>query len=95
MKIVMCFVIVLVTCLALLAAAPEEKAPQPQYDQKGRLIRPADYREWMFLSARYGMSYSPAPDSHEMFTNVFVQRWAYSEFARVWEMARAEHVRDR
>jgi hypothetical protein len=46
-----------------------------------QLIRPADYREWMFLSAGYGMSYSPGPDGHEMFTNVFVQRWAFSEFA--------------
>lgn len=81
MKNVLCFVLVLVTCLAMLAAAPEGKAPKPQYDQTGQLIRPADYREWMFLSAGYGMNYSPAPHSHEMFTNVFVQRWAYSEFA--------------
>jgi cytochrome P460 len=66
--------------LAMLAAAPEEKGPRPQYDDKGQLLRPADYREWMFLSAGYGMNYSPAPDSHEMFTNVFVQRWAYDEF---------------
>ena len=74
-------VLVLVACLAPLAAMPGEKAPKPQYDQKGQLIRPADYREWMFLSAGYGMNYSPAPGGHEMFTNVFVQRWAYSEFA--------------
>jgi Cytochrome P460 len=78
---VLCSVLVPVTCLALLAAVPEEKAPKPQYDQDGQLFRPADYREWMFLSAGYGMNYSPGPDSHEMFTNVFVQRWAYSEFA--------------
>lgn len=81
MKNVLCFALGPATCLALLAAAPQEKAPQPQYDLKGQLIRPADYREWMFLSAGYGMNYSPAPESHEMFTNVFVQRWAYREFA--------------
>jgi hypothetical protein len=81
MKTVLCAVLVLVTCLALLAAAPEEKTPKAQYDGKGQLIRPADYREWMFLSAGYGMNYSPGPDSHEMFTNVFVQRWAYKEFS--------------
>src|SRR5258708_37473950 len=34
----------------------------------------------MFLSAGYGMNYSPAPGSHEMFTNVFVQSWAYQKF---------------
>jgi Cytochrome P460 len=81
MKSMLCSVLVLVTFLALLAVAPEEKVPRPQYDQKGQLVRPADYREWMFLSAGYGMNYSPAPGSHEMFTNVFVQRWAYNEFA--------------
>jgi hypothetical protein len=37
-------------CLLLLAAAPEEKSPKPQYDAKGNLLRPADYRDWEFLS---------------------------------------------
>jgi hypothetical protein len=65
----------------LLSASPTaEKFPMPQYDAKGHLLRPADYRDWEFLSAGYGMNYSPAPNSHELFTNVFVQRWAYREF---------------
>ena len=80
MRKVLCSVLLLITCLALLAAAPDEKAPKPQYDEKGQLLRPAHYREWMFLSAGFGMNYSPEPGSHEMFTNVFVQRWAYNEF---------------
>jgi hypothetical protein len=80
MRNVLCSVLLLITCLALLAAAPDEKAPKPQYDGKGQLLRPAHYREWMFLSAGFGMNYSPEPGSHEMFTNVFVQRWAYNEF---------------
>jgi len=67
-------------CFALLAASPEDKLPKPQYDEKGNLLRPTDYRDWEFLSAGYGMNYSPSPGSHEMFTNVFVQRWAYQEF---------------
>ena len=80
MKTVLCFALALITCVALLAAQPDQKMPKPQYDDKGQLVRPADYREWMFLSAGYGMNYSPAPGGHEMFTNVFVQRWAYDEF---------------
>jgi Cytochrome P460 len=72
--------LVLTAAFALLAAAPDEKMLRPQYDEKGQLLRPADYREWIFLSAGYGMNYSPAPGGHEMFTNVFVQRWAYNEF---------------
>lgn len=71
---------VLLGCVLLLGAAPEKDSPKPQYNAKGQLLRPADYREWMFLSAGFGMNYSPAPGSHEMFTNVFVQRWAYDEF---------------
>jgi len=82
MKNVLCSVLVLLACLALLAAAPDLKTPKPQYDEKGALLRPPDYREWMFLSAGYGMNYSPEPGGHEMFTNVFVQRWAYDEFAK-------------
>jgi hypothetical protein len=80
MRKVLCVVLLLITCFALLAAAPDEQAPKPQYDEKGQLLRPADYRQWIFLSAGFGMNYSPGPGSHEMFTNVFVQRWAYSEF---------------
>src|SRR6202451_497763 len=71
-----------VLCFGFLGAAPEGKSPKPQYDSKGELQRPDDYREWMFLSSGYGMNYSPTPGSHEMFTNVFVQRWAYEEFLK-------------
>ena len=82
MKRILCVIVLAVICLTLLAAAPEEKMPKPQYDEKGQLLRPTDYREWMFLSAGFGMNYSPEPGSHEMFTNVFVQRWAYDEFVK-------------
>ena len=82
MKKSFCAALVLLACFALLAAAPDAKSPKPQYDAKRELMRPADYREWMFLSAGFGMNYSPSPGSHEMFTNVFVQRWAYDEFAQ-------------
>ena len=82
MKKTACLIMLGVLCLTLLAAAPEGTMPQPRYDEKGQLLRPDDYREWMFLSAGYGMNYSPGPGSHEMFTNVFVQRWAYDEFLK-------------
>jgi hypothetical protein len=76
--------LILSFCVAWMAASPasssDDKSPKPQYDAKGNLLRPTDYRDWEFLSAGYGMNYSPAPGSHEMFTNVFVPRWAYQEF---------------
>jgi hypothetical protein len=79
-KLFLSAVLMVTGCLSLLATAPEEKGPKPQYDEKGQLVRPADYREWMFLSAGFGMNYSPEPGGHELFTNVFVQRWAYNDF---------------
>jgi hypothetical protein len=82
MKLVLGFAVISTFSLVLLAEAPEDKSPKPQYDAKGNLLRPADYRDWEFLSAGYGMNYTPAPGSHELFTNVFVQRWAYEEFLK-------------
>jgi hypothetical protein len=81
-KLVISFVVLSAFCLILLTAGPEEHSLKPHYDGKGNLLRPSDYCDWEFLSAGYGMNYSPAPDSHEMFTNVFVQRWAYEEFLK-------------
>ena len=80
MKPVLIAALLFAACFALLAASPEEKSDKPQFDAKGQLLRPDTYREWMFLSAGYGMNYSPEPGSHEMFTNVFVPGWAYQAF---------------
>jgi quinol monooxygenase YgiN len=44
------------------------------------LIRPENYREWIFLSSGLGMNYNPSPEGHEMFTNVFVPQWSYGQF---------------
>ena len=80
MKRILFAALLFAVCCVLLAAAPEEASTKPQFDAKGQLLRPDDYREWIFLSAGYGMNYRPAPGSHEMFTNVFVPRWAYRAF---------------
>ena len=71
---------VIVVAVTIAAAPPEEAAEKPQYNKSGELQRPENYREWIFLSAGLGMNYSPAPGSHDMFTNVFVPQWAYKEF---------------
>jgi Cytochrome P460 len=75
---------ILVVTLAgtlFLAASPETAPGRPQYAGDNQLLRPADYREWIFLSSGLGMSYS-AQAGHEMFTNVFVPQWAYQEFLK-------------
>ena len=82
MRILLCGAVLLAIYSVLLTAGLKKNSLRPQYDAKGNLVRPADYRDWEFLSTGYGMSYSPAPRSREMFTNVFVQRWAYADFLK-------------
>jgi Cytochrome P460 len=72
-------VVVLVSICGL-AAAPDSLSDMPQYTSDNSLQRPDGYREWIYLSSGLGMSYSANPGDHEMFTNVFVSRWAYKEF---------------
>ena len=66
---------------ALLAAAPDSK-DIPQYGNDHNLLRPANYREWIYLSSGWGMNYNAAAGGHDMFTNVFVPQWAYQEFLK-------------
>jgi hypothetical protein len=59
-------------------AAPQQAVA---YTPDGRLIFPAGYREWIFLSAGLDMSYSEgAAAGHSMFDNVFVDAHAYRTF---------------
>ena len=52
----------------------------PQFAADGKLVRPAGYRKWAYLSSGYGMSYSQTPGDHLMFTNVFVTPSSYDYF---------------
>jgi hypothetical protein len=76
------------TALAVLGAMASLAAPAPgepgtpRYDADGRLLLPADYREWVFLSSGMDMSYSqsPAMAGAHMFDNVFAPQAAYVRF---------------
>ncbi|HSA92529.1 MAG TPA: cytochrome P460 family protein [Terriglobales bacterium] len=68
---------------AYLAVAGPDQAPAdgPQYSPDGKLLRPTNHREWVYLSSGLGMNYGPAASSdHPMFTNVFVNPAAYRAF---------------
>jgi hypothetical protein len=83
MKRILWWCIAVAICLGLLlAATPDSPSDQPKYTGDNRLLRPENYRDWVYLSSGLGMNYSPTPGSHEMFTNVFVPRWAYQEFMK-------------
>ena len=70
----------IVMCAGILLAAYSDDKPVPQFTANNELVRPQNYREWIFLSAGYGMNYNASMGDHQMFTNVFVPQWAYKEF---------------
>jgi hypothetical protein len=73
---------VLVTAAALL----EISAPTsgPEYTNDAQLKLPDNYREWVYLTTGYDMSYNPSMQmgDHHMFDNVFVNPEAYKEFVK-------------
>jgi hypothetical protein len=54
--------------------------PGPVYDHD-RLVLPAKYREWIYLSTGFDMNFSAAASpGHHMFDNVFAEPGAYKSF---------------
>jgi hypothetical protein len=75
------------TVLLLAAAATCLADPAPSFNASGELARPADYREWIYLTTGLDMFYGPAPsamrrDGGSVFTNVYVTPDGYREFMR-------------
>jgi hypothetical protein len=84
--------VLLASALLLVASASASDPPPPpslssssaapSYDGD-RLRLPADYRQWVYLTSGFDMSYSAqASPDHHMFDNVFVNREAYQSFVR-------------
>jgi hypothetical protein len=67
---------------AVTAGAQPDDGGAARYDGEGRMLFPADYREWVFVTAGRGMSYAPiaAEQPAPPFDNVFVDRAAYRHF---------------
>ncbi len=75
-------------CLTALLMAPDapkgspNNSSAPVYTADGRLVFPANYREWIYLTTGMDMDYNPDPAmaGHSMFDNVFVNPEAYKAF---------------
>ena len=70
-------------CLSTVASSASTEKPlqAPLYSADGRLSLPENYREWVYLSTGFDMSYSPtSTPGHHMFDNVFVEPSAYKAF---------------
>ncbi len=65
-----------------LAMAAAMWAQQPQFTKDNKLVKPADYREWIYLSSGLGMTYGGGQGSpaNPLFDNVFVNPPAYKAF---------------
>jgi Cytochrome P460 len=79
------FPVFIVIALLVLTGWREDKSAHrsgPEYTDDGQLKIPQDYREWIYLSSGFDMSYNPAAQatSHHVFDNVFVDPNAYQAF---------------
>jgi hypothetical protein len=64
------------------AQSQQEPPSGPQYTTDGKMKFPENYRQWVYLSTGFDMSYSPAAQGgdHHMFDNVFVNPDSYKSF---------------
>ena len=75
----------LVIGLAIFSASGASQngpSSQPEYVGDGQLKLPENYREWIYLTSGFDMSYSPGSQmaDHHMFDNVFVNPESYKAF---------------
>jgi hypothetical protein len=81
--------VLLATLLFALTAPIQEAAGPsqdqvPQYTSDAQLQLPEHYREWVYLTSGFDMSYNPSMqmEGHHMFDNVFVNPDAYQSFVK-------------
>jgi len=81
-KIALLAAVILVSIMALNQTATAPSTSGPEYTRDGQLKLPEGYREWVYLSTGFDMSYSAASMQmdHHMFDNVFVNPEAYRSF---------------
>ena len=81
-KVVLLGAVLLLSVLALNQTASMPSSSGPQVIGDGQLKPPENYREWVYLSAGFDMSYSASAMQmdHHMFDNVFVDPEAYKAF---------------
>jgi hypothetical protein len=82
-------VVLLGGAIAFLIAQRKSEAAAssgPEFTQDDKLMLPANYREWVYLSSGLGMTYGPVAEANRdrppMFDNVFVNPDAYRSFMK-------------
>ena len=66
----------------VLESAPTPRESGPEYTPDGKLLLPEHYRDWVYLTTGFDMSYNPGlmNTDHHMFDNVFVNPEAHKAF---------------
>lgn len=75
----------LLACLAAPLGALAASPTALQYDERGDLRPPPDYRQWVFLNSALGLTYGPnrsRPGQAPRFSNVFVDPASWQAFRR-------------
>src|SRR5579863_2149623 len=81
--IVGCLLFVSLASLPLMQAADSTSSTDvPTYTADGKMLFPANYRSWIFLTSGIDMSYlqNPMAMGHSVFDNVFVNPDSYKSF---------------
>jgi hypothetical protein len=71
-------------CLLAPALHAQQSAAAPQFTAGGELVRPTDFREWMFVTSGLGMTYNQPSTTARTpnFTNVYVNPSSYRAFMK-------------
>ena len=85
MKTIAFILCALVLAVTLVAAQQNEQKVMPLFEGKATLMRPVNYREWVFVGSSIGLSYAqnpPAQNPGQMYHNVYITPNAYREFSK-------------
>lgn len=82
MTILVAVAVILLSSAALLKSATPPPPAGPEYTSDEQLKLPENYRQWVYLTTGFDMSYSAAAMQmdHHMFDNVFVNPESYKTF---------------
>ncbi len=78
--------VALIFALASLADATDQEIPAARFEGKDTLIRPENYREWIFVGSSLGLQYARNPEGNssrasDLYHNVYINPSSYREFA--------------
>lgn len=78
--------------LLVVALGAAQQTAGPIFEGKNTLLRPVNFREWIYVGTSRGLSYAPNPpaqnqasitgSTNELYRNVYINPEAYREFAK-------------